>query len=246
MKYIKNPNLPDRAVKRVAADYRIQPESLRALTEMGIETLLTQKCAAVLEAVSGHTDMQLHHVGGNKFICAGETYSYYKERLSGAELIKGSAALREKYPYDTAYNAAVLGGCVICREKSAAREIISEHKKAGRLVINVNQGYAKCNIAPINENAFITSDAGIYKRASAHGIDALLIRPGYIFLEGMSCGFIGGASGMTAPDTLAVNGDIRRHPDCDNIKSFCCGYGVKIISLNKGELYDIGSIIPIE
>ena len=61
----------------------------------------------------------------------------------------------------------------------------------------------------------------------------------------MSYGFIGGATGLIAPDMLAVNGDLKTHPDYNNIVDFCKNYHVDIISLKNGSIYDIGSILPI-
>ena len=55
-------------------------------------------------------------------------------------------------------------------------------------------------------------------------------------------GFIGGATGLLDKNTLAVNGDIHRHGDCKRIIDFCGSYGVKVVSLNGGEITDIGSI----
>lgn len=56
-------------------------------------------------------------------------------------------------------------------------------------------------------------------------------------------GFIGGASGLINKNLLCFNGDIKTHPDYENINSFCKNVGVEVYSLNKGMLKDIGSII---
>ena len=86
---------------------------------------------------------------------------------------------------------------------------------------------------------------GVNKLAKSNGIDVLKINEGYITLKDMSYGFIGGATGLIAPDTLAVNGDIKTHKDCDNIISFCKNHRVDVLSLKKGEIEDIGSILAI-
>ena len=56
-------------------------------------------------------------------------------------------------------------------------------------------------------------------------------------------GFIGGASGLINKTTLCFNGDLKTHPDCNNIIDFCKNVGVDTISLNKGNLVDIGTIM---
>jgi len=109
--------------------------------------------------------------------------------------------------------------------------------------INVNQGYSKCSVCVINENAIITSDLGIAKKCDLFGIDVLVIDDSCISLNGVSHGFIGGSSGLISPELLAVNGNIKLHKNYDNISNFCNKYNVNIISLHCGEIEDIGSII---
>ena len=65
-------------------------------------------------------------------------------------------------------------------------------------------------------------------------------------LEGYPYGFIGGSCALFSPDTLAFFGDISKHPDYSNIRSFTKNHGVDIISLSNQELYDAGGIIAIK
>jgi 2-hydroxy-3-keto-5-methylthiopentenyl-1-phosphate phosphatase len=44
---------------------------------------------------------------------------------------------------------------------------------------------------------------------------------------------------------LAVNGNIKLHPDFEKIIEFCKKYDVEVVSLNNGEIVDVGSIIPV-
>ena len=73
-------------------------------------------------------------------------------------------------------------------------------------------------------------------------IKNILKKKGFIELYNME-GFIGGASGLIDNKTLCFNGNIKTHPDAENIKSFCKNAGVDVISLNNGNLKDIGSIL---
>lgn len=241
LNFIENPNIPSKRVSAVIADYRIGEKSVKKLNEMGIKVILSCEIPSLYEAVKGHTDMMLHHLGKNKFVAAPEAYEYFVKTLPEADIIKGSAKLTDKYPYDIAYNAAAVGEKLFCRRDYTAPEILSKYES----ILNVKQGYSKCSICLVSKNAIITSDSGIYEIASAAGIDALKIREGYIRLEGLPHGFIGGASGLISNDTLAVNGNIDTHPDSGLMRAFCEKHGVNILSLNEGEIVDIGSIIPI-
>jgi hypothetical protein len=109
-------------------------------------------------------------------------------------------------------------------------------------MVDVRQGYAKCSIVIVDEDSIITYDKGIERACSAAGMDVLLIRPGYIRLDGYDTGFIGGTSGRIG-DTIFFYGDPDTHPDGDAIRKFILSKGLKISSLKEGELTDIGSII---
>ena len=245
MNYFDNPNLPNKRSSGVLVDYRISEESVNELNSLGINVYKTKSVKALYNAVQGHADMQIHHAGGNRFIAAPEVYEYYKSVLPDTDIIKGSNELISKYPGDICYNAAAFGDYLICNAAYTAKEILSEYCSTKRTVLNVKQGYAKCSVCVINKDAIITSDKSIAKAAIQHEIDVLQIEPGYINLKDMSYGFIGGAAGLLAPDILSVNGDIKTHINYKNIISFCKNYNVEVISLKKGEIEDIGSIIPL-
>lgn len=243
--FINMPNLPNKRSNGVIVDYRTDKEAIDTLNSMGIECILSCRVNSLYEAVCSHPDMMIHHLGGNRFIAAPEAYEHFKAVIPGADIIKGSQTLRSAYPDDIRYNAASVGKYLFCNAHCTATEILEEYQRLNREILSVKQGYAKCSICMISENAIITSDAGIYKKAVENKTDALKITEGYIELKGMSYGFIGGASGLIAPDALAVNGDLKTHPDYNNITDFCKNHHVDIISLKKGILTDIGSILPI-
>lgn len=245
MGYFQNPNTPNKRSVGVLTDFRVSEETVHELSLMGIKTFKTKRVKSLYESVCGHTDMQIHHLGKNRFVAASETYDYYNELFRDAIIIKGSKYLSDKYPDDILYNAAVFGNFVVCNAACTAIEILSEYRSMNKVILNVKQGYAKCSICIVNENAIITSDKGIYNEAKKNKIDVLRIDPGYIKLNGMSYGFIGGATGLIAPDILAVNGDIKTHQNCNDIIAFCKNYGISVVSLKNGEIEDIGSIIPI-
>ena len=232
--------------KTVVVDYRINAESVKTLEKYNISVIKTVPVPALYDAVNGHPDMQLHYIGNKRLICANEAYEYYKNILvDDYRLICGAAKLKGKYPYDILYNTAVIGNYAVCNEKYTAPEILEEYKNRDLKIINVKQGYSKCSIAVVSDNAAITADNGIYSALTSCGIDVLKINSGNIRLDGMSYGFIGGCCGLIDKKLLAFNGNVRLHPESGKITDFCKGYGVKIVSLNDEPLYDIGSIILI-
>lgn len=222
-------------MNQVIIDYRADKETVQSLKGLGFKIIPSVRIGALYSEVDGHPDMQLHFVNG-KCICAPEVYKYYSDKLN-VELIKGSLEIGSSYPYDICYNVCAVDGFAVCRREYTAPEILSEYKR----ILNTKQGYAKCSVCVVGNSAAITSDAGIYKLLSGSGIDVLKIRQGSVELYNMG-GFIGGASGMLSDDCLAFNGELRTHPDCENIKSFCRDHGVYVTELRKGALKDIGTI----
>ena len=191
------------------------------------------------DEIRSHADIQVHSAG-ERLICAPEVYGYYNERLTGADIVCGAREVGAKYPADILYNACGMGDTVICNAAHTAPEVLGEYKR----VLNVRQGYAKCSICVVSDSAAVTSDEGIYKILKDNGFDVLKIRPGYIRL-GKMAGFIGGASGLLRQGLIGFCGDLMSHPDGAEIAAFCRSAGVDTVSLGKGGLVDVGSIIRI-
>lgn len=229
----------------VIVDCRADNETVYNLEKAGMQIIPTVKINGLYDAVATHADMQIQYIGNNIFVCAPEVYHHYIKLLpKNIRLIKGSKSIGHEYPYDIAYNAAFLKDFIICNSRYTAPEILSEYASSAKKILNVKQGYSKCNICIVNGNAVITSDRGIKNRMyNISNAGVLLIEQGFINLRGMPYGFIGGATGLIKTNLLAVNGDINTHPDSKRIKSFCKMYSVELLQLKSGMLSDIGSII---
>ena len=120
-------------------------------------------------------------------------------------------------------------------------------RRMGLELIPVKQGYAKCSLCIVSENAVITADEGLAYTLCRAGLDVLKIIPGCIRLPGYGYGFIGGCCGKLDAATMAFAGDPLTHPDGKKILSFMERHGVKPRNLlGQGEkLIDIGSILPV-
>ena len=230
--------------KRVVVDYRLQQEARYQLKNLGYTIVDTVKLPVLYNAIDGHADIQLCKID-NYIIVAPQTYEYYCNILSDANVIKGSKSLNGTYPYDIPYNCAVLKDYIICNEPYTENTIKNIALTANRKILNVPQGYSKCSICLVSGEAIITADKSIYDVCKKNKIDVLKISEGHIELDGMNYGFIGGVGGLINETTLALNGELKTHPDCNDIKAFCKNHNVDIVELKKGPLYDIGSIILV-
>lgn len=153
-----------------------------------------------------------------------------------------------RYPNDCVLNFAVCGNNIIGNMKHMNRQIQNIAEAYNMNKIDVKQGYAKCNICIVGDNAIITEDAGIAKACVNHNIDVLLLKEKCVRLDGYKNGFIGGASGLlktSSKNMVMFCGDIQKHAEYNIIEKFCCRHGAETLSLTDEELYDCGSIILI-
>lgn len=213
----------------------------QTLVSMGFILAFSPALDGVQESVKYHPDMQLVK-GNGVWICAPQVFDYYKQIFDKCclKLICGGSTLGCDYPHDIAYNAAVIGDFAIHNFKYTD-SVFAENTQCAK--ISVAQGYTKCNLCIVSDNAAITSDNGIYRALSDKNIDVLKIDAGNIILPGYDYGFIGGASGLIDDGTLAFCGNLNLHPQGELIKKFCANHGVSAISLGNAPLMDIGTII---
>lgn len=245
MEYIKIPNLPDKKVNTVLISPKCPKYILDELGLNQINHIKTEHNRALQDATAAHPDMSILHLGNNQFICDKNALHYYKTRLIGADITAYASEISSKYPYDAGLNVGIVGKFAFLNPKSINEQIFDILTKSGFKICYTNQGYAKCNIVTVSNNAIITEDASIYKSALSCGLDVLLIAPGNVSLTGYKHGFIGGACGKLNIDTLAITGSLEYIPERNSIKSFCKNHGVDIFELSKHRPCDLGSILPI-
>lgn len=248
MNYIEIPNLPQGPVKVAIIDGRVSRKIEEKISDFGITLLKTHKHPGVYEAISYHPDIMIHHIGKEDVVYAPGTHPGFLGELCryGFKLIEGSTPPGLRYPANIAYNAARVGKLVFHNLKHTDPVLKRELERAGVELVHVSQGYAKCSIAVIDENCIITSDTGIARAAEAKGVEVLLIEPEeHILLPGLSCGFIGGSSGLIDKSKWVVTGNIETFKSFHKIFHFLSAKGIEIISASDEQVVDLGSIIPI-
>ncbi len=240
--------LPSGRVTNAIVSGDISEEILNSLKDLGIDIIFTKAHSSLPLPLSYHVDMQMVNIGEGIFIYAPGVSEITVKKLKklGFELIKGSARLKDRFPFDVAYNCAIVGKNAFLNPKYTD-PIVLEFLVKNNIRLNpIKQGYAKCSTAIVSEEAIITADVQIHRKAVAAGLDALLIRPQKtIILEGYDYGFIGGCSGLISDKEIAFFGDINTLEDGDAICEFCKKHGKKVISLAKGNLVDLGGLFPL-
>lgn len=242
-KFIEKANLPQNPVAAAAISC-MAGESIKELYRLGINTYIINNNPLLPVPVGSHADLQILHFGKdiifcqNEHLCIGES-----EQKFNHIIIKESAG--NKYPEDVRLNCAIVSNHIICNEKTISKQILEHAYKNGYRIINVNQGYTKCSICIVNENAIITDDESIFAAAGNFLNDALFISKGSIRLKGYNYGFIGGCCGKISDNKIAFNGEMSSHKDCNKIIDFLNKHNIEIVELKKGLLDDIGGILPL-
>ncbi len=251
-KMMIKPNLPKKPICEAIVSCDIPKEAEFKLNNFGISLLKLTGYMPYDKAVKNHPDMYFTH-------CAENTAFYLKnycllDGKSRNEMFFYPAsvdALQNSndylaYPNDVSFNCVFFKNLLICNEKYINAQILDFAKSSGKIIINVRQGYAKCNICIVDENSIITEDVGIAKKLKSNNIDVLLLEHKIVRLKGYEYGFIGGCSGKIAKDKLAFFGNIENHPEFKKIYEFLYKRDVEAVSLTNGYLCDLGSLIPTE
>jgi hypothetical protein len=115
--------------------------------------------------------------------------------------------------------------------------------------VHVDQGYCRCNLLPLKDDHFITSDIGIFKvlqglRPEPTGLHpyVLYVSPNDILLEGFPHGFFGGCCGVWE-NKVFINGSLDHFSNGEAVRKYLDKLEYEIIELIYGHLEDIGSIL---
>ena len=230
-------------------DCRADNSLLSALENYGFEPITMPPADYLQAGVASHTDM-LIFIGFGRLFCHASYYDGNKELIdlialaADLDLTVSTERTGEKYPSDVLFNACLLGNKLICNEKTVSKLILDAAKAAGCEIISVPQGYTKCSVCIVSDNAIITADKAIAAAGRASGIDVLTVSEGHISLPPYNFGFIGGSCGECGGKVYFC-GSINSHPDGARIKEFCEKHGKTAISLSDRELIDVGSLFFI-
>ena len=150
-------------MKSVIVDFRISKKSENTLISKGYSVIRTTRSADLAEPVCGHPDMLLCKLKNHDFVGIPAFRGVFNTD-SDLNYIDGKSKLKKEYPSDIAYNCALVGKHLFCNEKYTDAVILEYCKNNSVKIINTKQGYAKCSICIVSDNAIITADKNIYKQ----------------------------------------------------------------------------------
>ena len=222
---------------------RYEPLLAQSFGAHGIEVIWLPDNKDIDVRLAGHADLSVF-VDHGHVVAAKAIYSTIVNLLTNIEyaVIEAEREQGPEYPNDVGLCVCATGKYTIYDPKTvdpAVRPLLR-----GRLV-PVNQGYARCAAAIVDDHSIITADAGISRAAKNAGMDVLDIAPGHIELKGYDHGFIGGASFKIDNNTVAFTGRLTGHPDEGRIYDFLAGHGQKALILTDRPIFDIGGAIAL-
>ena len=207
---------------------KANPLLIKYIKSKGVEISLVISNDLMENSISAHPDIFMCKMGVN---INAPIATAMKNELSNG------------YPGNIAFNAACTGKYFIHNLKYTNERVLRAAKEMGMILVDVAQGYTKCSIVITSEDSMITYDEGIAKACSRYkDLEVLLVKPGFVKLDGYKYGFLGGTSGLIS-DEVIFNGDLSVHPDFEKIKSFIANHNLKCKWFPEYELTDIGSIL---
>lgn len=242
MKFVDNPNLPNGRVVSVIAG-GLTEKSKNGLETLGVHVIELKPNLNVDSRICSHADLVFLHLGGGTAFYADEKGNLPTE-LKEMHIHRISAPLGAKYPDDCPLNCAVIGKHIICNIDTADCGVLKYFSTNSYNIIGVKQGYTKCSVLPVSEDAMLTDDLSVYN-SCRDVFDTLYIEKGFVRLPGFDYGFIGGAGGKISNDTLAFTGSIDDLSVKKRIEGFCTVHGVECVYLSDEQIYDVGSLLPI-
>lgn len=242
---VEKPNLPSNNVSHASVSRRDELLDNK-LKELGITPVYTIASHNVDSRISEHSDLFLFKLNKDTLLIdKSQTNNLVNFLTIGYNSVYLKEEVKSPYPSDCLMNALILKNFLFYNKRTTAAQITDFCSNNGMQLIEVNQGYIKCSVCPIADNALITDDISVCKAADKHGIDVLYVNKGSVHLKGYEYGFIGGCTGLINKNKLLFNGDINLHEDCNKIIDFLQIYNVTPEIIKNKPLTDIGSIIPL-
>ncbi|MCD4790706.1 MAG: hypothetical protein K8R37_11960 [Bacteroidales bacterium] len=226
----------------IITDNRIPEQAKESLSRYG-EVVRFETKGITYQAISGHPDIFFCRAG-SQLIIAPNLPEHYKKVLTqnSISFVEGELPTGYKYPESAKYNVATTDKYLIHNFRFTDPVITDQ--AADLDFIHVNQGYCRCNLFPLKDDHFITSDKGIYRVLSNYNFNVLMVDPKGIVLPGFEHGFFGGACGVFK-DNVFVLGNLHYFDDGEKVRQFLKRLDYEIVELYNGPLFDGGTIMFI-
>ncbi len=224
----------------ILADKKIPKAASDKLHEFG-EVIQLETKGITYDAISGHPDVFFCRVN-EQWVVAPNLPGSYIALLEKRNInfVLGELPVGSKYPESARYNAVSTENYLFHNFRYTDSTITM---LAGNLdLVHISQGYSRCNLLPLGNDRFITSDEGILRVLDNYKFDVLPVHPKGILLPGFEHGFFGGTAGIK-DDMFFIIGNLDHFNDGEKIRGYLDNAGYRIIELYDGPLFDGGSLL---
>ncbi len=243
-KLIEYPNLPKNKVKHCFIGEKYF-EEIKELEELGLRCIILSENTDLDSEISRHADINCLNCGTGKILLSCHLKGDRAPVVDGICFDKSYELIKSPYPGDVRFNVSFIKNKLICNKKHISSNITDLAERNNIQIIDVKQGYARCSICIVNENAIITDDSKIACLLKKYQIDVLEISKGAIRLSEKHYGFIGGASGKISENEIYFSGNLSMHPDYKSIIDFLSLHNVQALFNKNRPLRDFGGFIPL-
>lgn len=224
----------------IIIDKKAPSEAKLLLAKYG-ELMELETSGIVYEAISGHPDIFFSQIGTQLIIAPNLPEQYFKKlKEQNISFVLGEEAVGAKYPASSRYNVVADDDFLIHNFRNTDSAIT--HLAEDMDLIQVDQGYTRCNLIPLGNKHYITSDKGVERTLNRYDLSVLYVEPEGIQLSGYKNGFIGGCAGINGKQIFFM-GSLNHLKSSQEIKEFLKSQNFELIELYKGSLFDGGSIL---
>lgn len=227
----------------IISNKNIPEQALEQLKDYG-KVLTFETSGLTYPAISCHPDVFLC-LANDQIIIAPNTPGTFRKLLTenNVRFSIGHSEVGSNYPETAKYNSVITKHYLIHNLEITDNSI--KEACVNKIKINVNQGYTRCNLLPLEDENFITSDKGIYNKLHANKLNVFYVDPKGILLSGFKNGFFGGVCGVHQ-NLIFTIGSLSKLTGSKQVVSFLKDAGCQIIELYDGLLIDCGSLIFID
>lgn len=239
-RFLNKPHLPEGKVLTLAIGERYS-EARSELSNLGIKVIVLNENPNLDNEISAHADILLLHIGKNRFIIDNMQVKALKELFSVNAEVLTQSDIRSPYPDDVKLNKLIFSNTVFALENN---EDGFPNFSNNLNFVKTRQGYTKCSVCPVTDNALITDDLGLFNLLNK-SFDVLLVEKGDIALGNSHYGFIGGTAFKLEENKMFFNGNLKEHRNYNLIMEFLSKYGVEAVFNESRRLTDMGGAVLI-
>lgn len=223
----------------IIIDARIPEEAKNVLSKIGLVYELKSD-GIVYDSIMGHPDIFLFKMN-NLVILAPNAPISLKEILKKERItfLSGKSKLSNKFPNTVFYNAVYTEHFLIHKKGLTDSCILHETNK--KEFIDVKQAYTRCNLLPLPDGSFITSDKSIEKTLSEKDIEIHYFTSDDVILEGQDHGFLGGCMGVMN-NIVYMIGNLNFYKEGAHLRQLLFSKDIKLVELYNGPLIDGGGL----